>query len=547
VASEVWDAVVIGSGFGGSVTAHRLAREGWKVLLLERGRPYPPGSFPRTPMTLAAGTWDPSERRYGMFDLWRFSDVNAVVASGLGGGSLIYANVLLRKPHETFGPAWPVSLEELEPHYEAVEAILEPVEYPRAYEAITPKNAAMQEAAAALGHEWERSPLAVTFAGAPDVAAVPGAPLPDDPDNLFGLPRTTCRLCGECDFGCNFGAKNTLDHTYLSRAHATGNLTLRTLCEATRIRPVDDGDGRYAVTYRQHVAARDGIDERLLHPDEQPVVTVRARRVVVSAGTIGTNHLLARNRADLPNLSGRLGDGFSTNGDLLSFAWDVRQADGEPRYLKMATGPVITGTIRATRHGRMLQVQDAGVPAIGEWLFHVFDLRRNAVTATRALARFAWRKLRGNPDTNIGSEASELIGASERSAAMLPLLGMGQDTPGGAFRLDGEDLELSWSEDGSREFFDDLMADSRAIAEQLGGTFKDVRLAHIITVHALGGCAMATGSYAGVVDPTGECFGHEGLHVADGSVMPGPVGPNPSLTIAAVADRFADAMIAKGP
>jgi len=277
---------------------------------------------------------------------------------------------------------------------------------------------------------------------------------------------------------------------------------------------------------------------------------VRARRVIVSAGTVGTNNLLARNRADLPNLSGHLGRGFSTNGDLLTFAWRAKEPgpDGKPvpRHLMMAKGPVITGTIRWTRHGRMMQVQDAGVPALGEWLFHLFDFPHSVVIAAKSWLRYEWRKLLHNPDTNISEEVSELIGDGAGSASTLPLLGMGCDTPGGRFRLTGEDLELSWNERESRQFFDDLMAESKEIAHELGATFKDVRRAHIITVHPLGGCAMAEGEHAGVVDATGECFGHPGLHVADGSVMPGPVGPNPSLTIAALADRFADATLAKG-
>jgi cholesterol oxidase len=550
------DALVIGSGFGGSVTAARLAEDGWSVLVLERGRPYPPGSFPRTPRFIGKAFWDPSTQRYGMFDVWSFTAINAVVASGLGGGSLIYANVSLRKPPETFArdetETWPLTREDLDPHYDAVERVLTPKPYPPELEALTRKTRAMREAAEALGRTWEASPLAITFA-APDAPPGIGDPLPQDPHNLHGVRRFTCRLTGECDLGCNFGSKNTLDHTYLSAAAAAG-AQIRTLCEARTLRPLDEGG--WEVTYRQHLEARDGVAAHLLDEDETPERTVTARHVVVACGTVGTAYLLLRNRAALGRLP-RLGQGFSSNGDLLSFAWETREPgsgrreDRPWRYLDMAYGPTITGSIRwndaDSPTQRMFQVQDAGVPALGEWLFHAFELPSDVWEARREVIRRVWDRLRGKRDTSVGGELASLFGKGYASGAMLPLLGMGRDIPGGSFELLGDELDLTWSENESAAQLAAIRDASAEIARELGGEFREAPVAHLITVHGLGGCVMADDPGAGVVDPYGRVFGHPGLHIADGSVMPGAIGPNPSLTIAAVADRFATAMIEDRP
>src|SRR3954453_10921171 len=157
-AVESFDGVVVGSGFGGSVAACRLAETGRSVLLLERGKPYPPGSFPRAPRPVRDGAfWRPAEGLHGLWEAWSFPGLGALVSSGLGGGSLIYANVALRKDPATFADdereRWPVTYEDLEPWYDAVEAMQGSAPYPSDREpyASTPKTNALLAAAARTG------------------------------------------------------------------------------------------------------------------------------------------------------------------------------------------------------------------------------------------------------------------------------------------------------------------------------------------------------------------------------------------------------------
>ncbi|KKZ71799.1 GMC oxidoreductase [Streptomyces showdoensis] len=547
------DVVVVGSGFGGSVAAHQLAEGGLSVVVLERGRPYPPGSFPRTPAGMARNFWDPSEGLYGMFDIWSFRGLEGVVSSGLGGGSLIYANVLLRKDekwfvHESPLPGggyenWPIGRGDLEPHYERVERMLGGTPYPYRD---TPKTAAMEEAADRLGLDVSRPPLAVTFAARPGGEPVPGAPIPEPAyGNLHGLPRETCRLTGECDLGCNLGAKNTLDHTYLSAARHHG-ADIRTGCEVRGFAALPGGG--YEVRYVVHDPAREG---HRTATGRLPLRRIRCRRLVLAAGAFGSTFLLLRNRAGLPGLSTALGTRFSGNGDLLGLVLDARAgaAGTAPRRLASSTGPVITSAIRVGdaldgdgSTGRGYYVEDAGYPAFVAWLAEAAQVsggvRRTAgFGLDRLRSRFG---LGSGPRSDISGRLARLLGPGAFSDAALPLLGMGRDVPDGRMGLRRGYLDVDWTTLTSRRYFERVRATMADVAGALGGSFHDNPLwwaRRVITVHPLGGAPMGRHPGEGVCDAHGEVFGHPGLYVLDGAVLPGPVGANPSLTIAAFADR----------
>jgi cholesterol oxidase len=553
---QQFDVVVVGSGFGASAAACRLAQAGRSVLVLERGGSYPPGSFVRSPRDMSRNVWRPPAGLYGMFDVWAFSGIESVVSSGLGGGSLIYANVLLRKDPAWFvddDPGrpprpWPISYSDLEPYYGQAEQMLGAARYPFdvAPYSETAKTIATREAASALGLDWQLPPLAISFAN-PGQPPQPGQPLVEESPNLHGVPRRTCRLCGECDVGCNEGSKNTVDLTYLSRAVDAG-AEIRVLSEVRQIEPL--AGGGYRIGYIRHFP-----DSSRTRPEP---VRVTAGRVVLGAGTFGSTYLLLRNRAAFPALGPALGTRFSGNGDLLTFFRHRRQDVGGariPRPFDPEFGPVITSAIRLPDTldgqgpvGRGFYVEDGGNPSFLDWVVETSDMASAGARAGAFVARRLWSHLRGRPRSNLSGDVSKLLGGGVESSTLVPMLTMGRDVPNGVMRLRQGDLDLDWNTRGSSVYFDRAQATLRQIAGAMGAVMANTPLwlfKRVITVHPLGGVPMGSSVEEGVVDGWGESFSYPGLHVVDGSVMPGPVGPNPSLTIAAFAERAAAHIVSK--
>jgi cholesterol oxidase len=585
MSDEHFDAVIVGSGFGGSVMAYRLAEAGLRVCLLERGKAYPPFSFPRAPFKLRNNFWDPSDGLYGMYNVWSFKGSGALVSSGLGGGSLIYANIIIRKDEKWFKEnlddggyePWPVTRAELDPHYDRVDQMMNVQKYPRHLKPYdkTPKTLAMIEAAAKLKQakpnldlHWLPLNLAVSFrrkhAGHPDYddvnnPAVTGEPIEEGRPNYHGKTRYTCVLCGECDLGCNTGSKNTLDYTYITAAKYEG-AEIRTLCEVKSFGPLGDGK-RYFVTYVKHdpelwegKPCNDSDD-----PQRFPQHTITCDRLIISAGTFGSPYLLFKNLAAFPNLRNNdlLGSRFCVNGDLLSFIVNTREKkNGKcvPRVIDPSFGPVITSAIRVGDtldglgdQGRGFYVEDGGNPYLLSWAVELTGFLGYLRRSLQFAKTFFKYRVGLNPDADLDKEIADLIGDCETSKSSFPILTMGRDFPNGRITFDGKYLDCDWKIKKSQAYFDRVRWVVRGIANALNAEFVDnpsYDLFHqVLTAHPLGGCPMGKDKNAGLVDSYGEVFEYPGLYVMDGSIMPGPVGPNPSMTIAAVSDRAADHII----
>lgn len=383
------DAIVIGSGFGGAVAAARLAQAGYRVLILERGRRWNPGDFPRNPVLEGRWLWAVDQ---GLYDIRGLGGMFAVQAAGWGGGSLAYANVFARPFDAALNPRWPAHLrrDTLDPYYDLAAHMLEisPVGDDPRTGAPPPRTALIEQLMAGSDRPEAtvRPNLAVTF-GDTDTWR----------PNRHGVLRRGCSFVGDCVIGCNQGAKNSLDATYLAVAEAHGARSV-TDAEAIRIASADDG---YLVTTRS--------------PSDPtaPPRTWRSRRVFLAAGAVASTELLLRSRdvdRTLPFLSPLLGRGFSGNGDFLTLA-RMRKSRGD-----MTTGPTITtNTVLDVPEGRdsvWYQVQDGAFPIV---LHQLFD----AIVPGQRVRNW-WRKRFATHDPH----------------RVFTVLAMGHDSSQGALTLD---------------------------------------------------------------------------------------------------------------
>ena len=520
--ADTFDVIVIGSGFGGAVTACRLAEKGGRVLVLERGRRWEPKDYPRD--VGDAWIWDQDEphKQNGWIDLRIFHDMAVVQGTGVGGGSLIYANIFVKPHPEVFNQGWPpeITFAELAPHYETAGKMLGVQEIPDSQ--LTERFKLMREAAEGIGHgdRFRKLPLAVTFD--PDWNYQLDDPFSEGHSKTFtndhGVQQGTCIHLGNCDIGCEVRAKNTLDVNYLAVAERNG-AEIRPLHMVTAIEP---SDGKYRVTFDR------------LDGGRRVRGSVTADRVVLGAGSIGSTDILLRCKhlhKTLPGLSPFLGRNWSSNGDFLTPAYH-----GD-RRVSPSQGPTITSAIDfldGSVDNQQFFIEDGGFPdVLGNFLFERVDGEHKG---RRAKILFG--------------ALQEILRGRDPLSHLMPWFAQGIDAADGRLYLGRKwyapwrrVLKLDWDIERSEGVMDAIVDMHKKLAAATGGTpFVPPTwsvLKNLVTPHPLGGCNMGTTSANGVVNHFGEVFGCERLYVADGAIMPEAVGLNPSRTIAALAERIA--------
>ena len=506
------DVLVIGSGFGGSVSALRLAEKGYRVMVLEAGRRWRDEDFPRTSWRLSTFLWAPRLGLTGIQRIHVLKDVVVLAGAGVGGGSLVYANTLYVPPARFFDdPQWSGITDwanELSPYYDQAARMLGVVDTP----GMSPADEVMKAVAdeMGVGHTFRLTPVGVYFGDGPGVTR---------PDPFFGgvgPARTGCTECGECMTGCRHNAKNTLPKNYLALAEAAG-VDVRPLTTVTGIREINGGG--YAVD-----TLRTGI-RRKSH-------TFTAEHVIVAAGALNTQRLLLRMRdeGNLPRLSGMLGRLSRTNSESLLGAV-ARRADPD-----FSRGVAITSSfhpdadthVEPCRYGKgsnslaLLQsVLTVPRPGRQRWRIWVGQLVRHPVTVARLLYVRRW---------------------SQRTVISLVM-----QTVDNSLTLTGRTVRGSWRlttrQDESRPAPTYIPVAHDVItrtARRIGGIASSSVFENLdksLTAHFVGGCVIGADSSTGVVDAYHRAFGHPGLHILDGSTITANLGVNPSLTITAQAER----------
>ncbi|OAH16251.1 GMC oxidoreductase [Streptomyces jeddahensis] len=530
-----YDVIVVGSGFGGSVSALRLTEKGYRVGVLEAGRRFTRETLPRNSWDLKNYLWAPALGLYGIQRIHLLGNVMVLAGAGVGGGSLNYANTLYVPPAPFFNdPQWKDITdwqEELKPYYDQAERMLGV----RLNPTMTPSDVHLKATAEAMGvgDSFHMAPVGVFFGDGKDadgseaVKAGPGTEVADPYFGGVGPSRNACTECGECMTGCRHGAKNTLNENYLYLAEKAGAVVhpMTTVVAVT-----EDSAGGFAITTLPTDNRRKGKGR-----------TYRARRVVIAAGTYGTQTLLHRMKdgGQLPHLSDRLGTLTRTNSEALVGA----QTDNR-RYRKkhgaakvdFTKGVAITSSIHPNdsthiepvRYGKgsnamggltTLQVPYRPGARVRAWLANI---ARHPWLAVRQLSNRRWseRTIIGLVMQSLDNSLTTYRKPKGIGKGLLTARqGHGAPNP----------QQIPEATQAATLLADEINGFAGSNIGELMGT--------PLTAHFLGGCPIGDSPETGVIDPYHRVYGHPGISVVDGAAVSANLGVNPSLTITAQAER----------
>lgn len=516
-----YDAIVVGSGYGGGVAASRLARAGKSVAVLERGREFITGDFPsrfpdmRREMQVTGKRFR-SGAPTALFDVRLGENMHVLVGCGLGGGSLINAGVALRPDSRVFADeVWPSQLVQdglLDEGFARARHWLRPVQSTRAAEHT--KFQALKSCGTALGIEPIVPEVVVSF---------------EDRINAAGIAQPACTLCGDCCAGCNVGAKNTVALTYLPDAVHHG-AEIFTHCKVRYLSKDENGQ------WRVSVELLNGHEDGIAEP------TLTADIVVLAAGTLGSTEILLRSRDKGLALSECLGQRFSANGDIIAFGYGGKIpinaiGVGHPAKLQgLEVGAAVSGQIEIDDDNDLnneIRIQEGAMPSGLAPILPVLFLPNGRL---------------------LGALQSLIAGIYEGPFAQLQtFFAVSHDRASGSLSLDTDRLALSWPGAADEPVYRRLDAVLGKLVASAGGRYVRNPLAGTVmghqpaTAHPLGGCPMGREWAEGVVDHKSQVFDsrgaagstavHEGLYVIDGSIIPRSLGVNPLLTITALAER----------
>lgn len=516
--TQRYDFVIVGSGFGGSVSALRLVEKGYRVLLLEKGRRFLPKDFAKNNWDLRRWLWMPQLGLQGIFKMTFFEHLTVFSGVGVGGGSLVYANTLPVPKREFFETgswaglrAWE---QELAPHYKTAQRMLGAARNPRRMKG----DEVLYELAKEMGREehFDHTNVAVFF-------GEPGKRVPDPYFDGEGPERTGCNYCGACMTGCRVGAKNTLDKNYLYLAEKRG-LELQAETEVTAVRALDGGGYR--------IEAQQGLGLR------KKSQVFEADQVVLSGGVLGSVDLLLKMKADpkgLPRLSPRTGELIRTNSESLIAVLTSR------RDVDLSEGVAIGSILHTDEHSHVEPVRYGAGSGFFRLLIAPHAPGDTAFERLgRTLAAFATEPLKMLRSFAV----PDLARYSQILLYMRSLEGTLTLTRKRGFRTgfsEGLGSELSPGATPPAAFIPEATELARRYAEKLAGVRWNMATETVLgipsTAHILGGACIGSDADSGVIDERHEVFGYPGLFVVDGSAVSANPGVNPSLTITAMAER----------